>query len=214
MASAAVKVHGKEKRHRDGQKSIDILPLGMSILRAKLTNRKLFVLALLRQFESVVSKRDARALPERPVADVGHVEEPASDAVRRERGGMAVAVVASDLIVPACRVHQTENATTASTAKLKTMVAIPATSMLNAPLGSNAIRHFGRHSIGTVDLNHTVPVAPRKALYRSLINNLGGRAVRRVFPGHREDPPQGSMSCCQFARLPRSGSAGRSIAVL
>jgi len=58
-----------------------------------------------------------------------------------------------EVLTSACCVHKAKNKKT-SAATLRTMVAIPATSILKARLGSIAMGHFWRQSSCSVDLDH------------------------------------------------------------
>jgi hypothetical protein len=103
--------------------------------------------------EGIVSKRT-----DAPYRSWLKSKNPASAAVRREREeewrnppGMLSPVICSSCAV---RVHQADNRATASTARLRTMVAIPATSMLVIRL--DAMHHSSRHSSDGFDLDHAV----------------------------------------------------------
>jgi hypothetical protein len=101
--------------------------------------------------EGIVSKRMDAPYRSGPSRTWLKLKNPASEAVRRARGGVALVSAHPGLHGSA----QMENPTKASTAKLRTIIAIAATSMLKARLGSNAMRHRWRQSSGGVDLDHT-----------------------------------------------------------
>src|SRR4029077_8214125 len=75
----------------------------------------------------------------------------------------------------AARVHPADKRATASTATLRTMVAIPATSMLEIRL--DAMHHSWRQSSGSVDLDQAAPKGGTETIY-------GPRPHRRaLLPG-------------------------------
>ena len=98
--------------------------------------------------EGIVSKRTGRALSERAQQSVGQDEEPEERGrAPGARGGVALASAHPSLHGSA----QMENPTKASTATLRTIITIAATSMVDSRL---AMRQLFRQSSDSVDLDH------------------------------------------------------------